>query len=218
MRRFLRASLAAHGFRVVEAGDGARGACALATSHNPDARPARPRACPTATASTLTRALREWSRDADHRDLRARPRGRQGRGARRRRRRLPDQAVRRERAARAHARRAAPRARRARPPSHRRSSSARCASTSRAARSRARTRGAPHPDRVPAARAARAERRQGADPPPDPEAGLGAKPGRAHPLRARAHGRAAQEDRGRPRAPEADRDRAGRRLPAARRV
>ena len=78
-----------------------------------------------------------------------------------------------------------------------------------------RARGAAHADRVPAARAARAARREGADPPPDPEGGLGPERDRGA-LRARPHGRAAQEDRGRPGAAAAAGHRARRRLPAAR--
>jgi two-component system KDP operon response regulator KdpE len=59
MRRFLRASLASHGFRVIEA-PSAREALALATSHNPDLV-ILDLGLPDADGLEVTRALREWS-------------------------------------------------------------------------------------------------------------------------------------------------------------
>ena len=95
MRRFLRASLASHGLSAGRGGDAARRGCVEAASAPARPRPARPRAARPATASRSSARLREWTPRADHRALGARPGGRQGRGARRRRRRLPHQAVRR---------------------------------------------------------------------------------------------------------------------------
>ena len=62
-----------------------------------------------------------------------------------------------------------------------------------------RARGAPHPHRVAAPRLPRDPRRQGAHPRPDPARGLGTERVGAVPLRAGLHGRAAQEARGRSR-------------------
>ena len=60
MRRFLRASLGSHGFRLVEAGT-AREAVALATSHNPELI-LLDLGLPDGDGIALTRELREWSR------------------------------------------------------------------------------------------------------------------------------------------------------------
>ena len=60
MRRFLRASLASHGFGVVEAGS-SREAVALATSHNPEIV-LLDLGLPDEDGVALTRRLREWSR------------------------------------------------------------------------------------------------------------------------------------------------------------
>ena len=81
-----------------------------------------------------------------------------------------------------------------------------------------RPRDPPDADRVPPARAARAQRRQGDDPPPAAPRGLGPAQHPAHPLPAGPHGRAAPQARGRPGAPALADHRARRRLPAARRV
>jgi two-component system KDP operon response regulator KdpE len=60
MRRFLRASMSAHGYRVAEAGNAAE-AMALATSRNPDAI-LMDLGLPDVDGIELTRRLREWSR------------------------------------------------------------------------------------------------------------------------------------------------------------
>lgn len=60
MRRFLRASLASHGFSVVEAASGNE-ALALATSHNPEVV-LLDLGLPDQDGIALTRAFREWSR------------------------------------------------------------------------------------------------------------------------------------------------------------
>lgn len=60
LRRFLRASLAAHGYRLLEAGT-VREAEQLATSHNPDLF-LLDLALPDGDGVALTRALREWTR------------------------------------------------------------------------------------------------------------------------------------------------------------
>jgi two-component system KDP operon response regulator KdpE len=59
MRRFLRASLTSHGFRLVEAGT-AREALALATSQNPEVI-LLDLGLPDGDGIALTRSLREWS-------------------------------------------------------------------------------------------------------------------------------------------------------------
>ena len=60
MRRFLRAALTSHGFRVVEAGTLRAGRAARDRGARPT-RSCSTSACPTATASTLLRSVREWS-------------------------------------------------------------------------------------------------------------------------------------------------------------
>ncbi len=60
MRRFLRASLGSHGFRLIEAGS-AREATAAATSHNPELI-LLDLGLPDGDGVELTRRLREWSR------------------------------------------------------------------------------------------------------------------------------------------------------------
>src|SRR6185295_4148012 len=60
MRRFLRASLGSHGFRVVEAAS-AQEALALATSHNPELV-VLDLGLPDEDGTKLTKRLREWSR------------------------------------------------------------------------------------------------------------------------------------------------------------
>jgi two-component system KDP operon response regulator KdpE len=60
MRRFIRASLAAHGYQVAEAATGAE-AIALATSRNPDVI-LMDLGLPDIDGIDLTRRLREWSR------------------------------------------------------------------------------------------------------------------------------------------------------------
>ena len=60
MRRFLRASLGSHGFRLIEAGT-AREALALATSHNPEIV-LLDLGLPDGDGIALTKQLREWSR------------------------------------------------------------------------------------------------------------------------------------------------------------
>jgi two-component system KDP operon response regulator KdpE len=60
MRRFLRASLESHGFRLIEAGS-SREAVALATSHNPEVI-LLDLGLPDGDGIALTRLLREWSR------------------------------------------------------------------------------------------------------------------------------------------------------------
>jgi two-component system KDP operon response regulator KdpE len=60
MRRFIRASLGAHGYRVIEAGT-AREAVALATGHNPDLI-VLDLGLPDGDGITLTHQIREWSR------------------------------------------------------------------------------------------------------------------------------------------------------------
>lgn len=60
MRRFLRASLASHGFRLVEAGRGAEG-IQLAASHNPEVI-LLDLSLPDGDGLEVTRRLREWSR------------------------------------------------------------------------------------------------------------------------------------------------------------
>jgi two-component system KDP operon response regulator KdpE len=60
MRRFLRASLGSHGFRVVEAATGAE-AIAAATSHNPELI-LLDLGLPDGDGVALTRRIREWSR------------------------------------------------------------------------------------------------------------------------------------------------------------
>jgi len=60
LRRFLRAALGAHGYRLVEAG-GVREAEALATSHNPDVV-LLDLGLPDGDGVDLARRLREWSR------------------------------------------------------------------------------------------------------------------------------------------------------------
>jgi len=59
MRRFLRASLTSHGFRIVEAGT-AKEALALATSHSPEVI-LLDLGLPDGDGIALTRTLREWS-------------------------------------------------------------------------------------------------------------------------------------------------------------
>jgi two-component system, OmpR family, KDP operon response regulator KdpE len=60
MRRFLRASLASHGFRLVEASS-AREALALATGHNPELI-VLDLGLPDGDGISVTKELREWSR------------------------------------------------------------------------------------------------------------------------------------------------------------
>ena len=60
VRRFLRTSLGAHGYRVLEAGTAAE-ALMLATSHNPDIV-LLDLGLPDADGLTVTRTLREWTR------------------------------------------------------------------------------------------------------------------------------------------------------------
>ncbi|HEY6877814.1 MAG TPA: response regulator, partial [Polyangiales bacterium] len=60
MRRFLRASLTAHGFRLLEA-ETAREGMALATSHNPDVI-LMDLGLPDGDGIALTRELRAWSK------------------------------------------------------------------------------------------------------------------------------------------------------------
>ena len=175
MRRFLRAALAAQGYRLVEAETAAE-ALIAATTHNPELI-LLDLGLPDGDGIDLTRRIREWSRVPI---IVISARGREDDKvdrARRRRRRLPDQALRRQRAAGAHPGRAAPRAAAAsatggagagvRPAAARPRRAGRCCVAGAEVHLT--------PARVPAARAARAERRQGADPPPDPQGGLGAR-------------------------------------------
>ena len=107
MLRFLRTALSAQDYRVVEAGT-AKDALVAATTHNPEII-LLDLGLPDGDGIDLTRQIREWSRVPI---IVISARGREDdkvAGARRRGRRLPDQAVRRERAAGAHACRAAPR-------------------------------------------------------------------------------------------------------------
>src|SRR5687767_11039521 len=60
MRRFLRASLGSHGFRLIEASAGGEG-IALATSHNPEVI-LLDLGLPDADGSALVKELRAWSR------------------------------------------------------------------------------------------------------------------------------------------------------------
>jgi len=60
MRRFLRAALVSHGYRLIEAGAGAE-AVMLATSHNPELV-LLDLGLPDADGIDLTRRLREWSK------------------------------------------------------------------------------------------------------------------------------------------------------------
>ena len=107
IRRFLRASLGAEGYRVVESATGRRGAIDAGT-HKPDLAIVD-LGLPDFDGVEVIRRIREWS-PMPILVLSARVAGAlQDRGARRRRRRLRHQAVRRRRAARARARRAAPR-------------------------------------------------------------------------------------------------------------
>ena len=131
MRRFLRATLAARTATALRRGRHAarRRSCEAATPQ-PRRSSCSTSGLPDLDGLEVTRRLREWSASADHRALRARPGARQDRGARRRRRRLPHQALRRgELLARMRvALRHAARARRRRRPGVR--ASATCASTS----------------------------------------------------------------------------------------
>ena len=172
IRRFVRAALEAEGWQVFEAGTVKQGLVEAGT-RRPDLVIARPRPARRRRRRLHPRRARLVAR-ADHRAVGAHRRGRQGRRARRRRRRLPHQAVRRRRAAGAHARRPAPA----------------CAAGARSADAvfrfgdvevdlaarivrKARRRGAPDADRVPAARRADRQRRPGADPPPAAARGVG---------------------------------------------
>ena len=179
MRRFLRTALESHDFRLVEAVT-AREGLAQATGRNPDVI-LLDLGLPDLDGLEVTRRLREWSQHADHRHLGARPGAGQDRGARRRRRRLPHQAVRHGGAAGAAAGRAAPRRAGRR---RRRSEPVFAVGESEGGPGRAagvfvaRRRGAPHPDRVQAPDDPRAPRRQGAHAPAAAE-------GRVGPQRAR---------------------------------
>ena len=97
MRRFLRTTLAALDYRVVEAETVAEALVAV-TTHNPDVI-LMDLGLPDGDGIDLTRRIRAWSRVPIIVHLRARPGGRQGGGTGRGRRRLPHEAVRRERAA-----------------------------------------------------------------------------------------------------------------------
>ena len=107
IRRFLRSSLGAEGYRVVEAETGERGAIDAGT-HKPDLAIVD-LGLPDIDGVEVIRRIRALVADADPGAVGARAGARQDRGARRRRRRLRHQALRRRRAARARARRAAPR-------------------------------------------------------------------------------------------------------------
>ena len=97
IRRFLRASLAAHDFDVHEAATGQEG-LRQAAAQPPDVV-LLDLGLPDISGFEVIEQLRGWSQRADHRAVGPRTGSRQGRRPRRRRRRLSDQALRRRRAA-----------------------------------------------------------------------------------------------------------------------
>ena len=113
IRRFLRASLGVEGYRVIESATGRRGAIDAGT-HKPDLAIVD-LALPDMDGVEVIRRIREWSSMPDHRAVGARAGAIEDRGARCRRQRLRDEALRHRRAAGARARRAAPRRTRASP-------------------------------------------------------------------------------------------------------
>jgi hypothetical protein len=200
LRRFLRPMLRAAGYRVIEAETAAEGVM-QASTHCPDLI-LLDLGLPDGDGIEVTRKLRAWTPRADHRDLGPRSGGRQGRGPRRRRRRLFDQAVRGERSCwRACASRCATPPACPPSPASPCCASATSASTSPARGSPRRRAGPPDartstscspPSPAPPARwspTASSSRR------------VGAGPHQPEPLPARLHGPAAAEARGRPGAP-----------------
>ena len=219
IRGFMQAILTANGYDVLMAGTGAM-ANTMISSHCPDLI-ILDLGLPDMDGMTILRSVRELVQGPHPCRLRPQPRARQGRGPRRRRRRLPHQALRHRGAPRAHPRRHPPHAharRRSRRRQFRRLHRGRPHHRLRQApRLHRRPRRRPHPERVQARRPPRPARGQSPDLRLPHQGALGPQRPQRQPDPPRQHGQHPPQDRKKPRPARLHLHRIRRRLPHDRR-